>query len=595
MKIKHLLIAALATVALAACNKENGGNEEVLDGGTHYVAFQIAAPGSKAVEAGADFENAVHDVHFFFYKNGNYVTKGTVNGFTPTFEPVGGKDYSHRMTNAVVALKSDGPKPNQVLAVLNALNPSVFEGVNLDRALNLLQDDNADDGSKCSNYVVEHNGLLYFTMSNASYFSASKAVTATSITDVFDTESDALNNPVWMYVDRLAAKVETTIGTSTATVVVTANATNVNYEVTVKGWTLNGVNETGYIFKHINNAWMEDTYASFNEDWMRTLPGTFRSGWAEDPNYAVTATHDKSSYPVTNREYNQDKSPLVYGLSRALYKRAKLANLDNPAHNTVTMDMINKQYCYENTFNEVLAESFRNVGTHVLVFAQAKKEGEADYTDVYEYHKNYLNEADYLQRILDDSKGSGETKREFFIGANETAAAGNAITTANLKIEHAIMENNIIKKPTAGHCNFRVSAFIDETTIPSGSKLYVSRNGAALVEATADDKTIAFGENVYALANKLENGWMVYFVPIKHTNGYTEPGKVFEGNYGVVRNNWYKVETGAINTLGMGIWDPETGDNVQIVPDDKNDNWYLAAQIRINAWNVVTQTSPLEE
>ncbi len=64
-----------------------------------------------------------------------------------------------------------------------------------------------------------------------------------------------------------------------------------------------------------------------------------------------------------------------------------------------------------------------------------------------------------------------------------------------------------------------------------------------------------------------------------------------EGNYGVVRNNFYKVSIGTFKSLGHGIDDVDE----PIVPGERKKPYYLAAKINILSWQVATQTANLEE
>ena len=112
----------------------------------------------------------------------------------------------------------------------------------------------------------------------------------------------------------------------------------------------------------------------------------------------------------------------------------------------------------------------------------------------------------------------------------------------------------------------------------------------------ATDKEIAeaFLNGVVEPANMYRMGKMYYAIPIEHYGQATDttPEKnPLEGNYGVVRNNFYKVSIGTIKSLGHGIDDVDE----PIVPGDRKKPYYLAAKINILSWQVATQTQDLEE
>ena len=98
MKIKYLLIAALAGVALVGCNKEGGAD---VNGGkdtnNFYATFNIVAPASssdtKADDGGFAFgapeEAAVQNIRFIFYRNGSKVAISATDNFTLSGYTVG--------------------------------------------------------------------------------------------------------------------------------------------------------------------------------------------------------------------------------------------------------------------------------------------------------------------------------------------------------------------------------------------------------------------------------------------------------------------------------------------------------------------------
>ena len=88
MKFKYLLIAVLAGAALVGCNKEKGGandgTEEIKD--ARYMGFTISMPdattkaagttGLNTYQVGEAYENAIKTLHFFFYRDGAYISWG---------------------------------------------------------------------------------------------------------------------------------------------------------------------------------------------------------------------------------------------------------------------------------------------------------------------------------------------------------------------------------------------------------------------------------------------------------------------------------------------------------------------------------------
>ena len=112
--------------------------------------------------------------------------------------------------------------------------------------------------------------------------------------------------------------------------------------------------------------------------------------------------------------------------------------------------------------------------------------------------------------------------------------------------------------------------------------------------ATDRDLAKGFLGSVVEPANKYTEGRMYYAIPIEHFGSATTAGSnpdPLEGNYGVVRNNFYQVNIGTIKSLGHGIDDVTE----PIVPGDRKKPYYIAAKINILSWQLATQTADLEE
>ena len=113
--------------------------------------------------------------------------------------------------------------------------------------------------------------------------------------------------------------------------------------------------------------------------------------------------------------------------------------------------------------------------------------------------------------------------------------------------------------------------------------------------ADAAHVTQAFFKDIPDIANMYKDGKMWYAIPVEHlgTKKSTNPNQPLplEGNYGIVRNNYYKITLGELLSLGHGVFDPDE----PIVPGEKADKWYLGARVNVNAWNIVTQKSNLQE
>ncbi|MBQ9660026.1 MAG: Mfa1 fimbrilin C-terminal domain-containing protein [Bacteroidales bacterium] len=617
MKHNRLFIALLAMAALAAtaCTKTQNGTGPDLDPeklDNQYVSFRIASPESPATKAdysnGTAEESAVYNAWFFFYRNGNFVTRGQVNDLEDEtiWQQTAGGPVAANTKQAVVMLESNGVHPTEVVVLMNISKETADRFANhktLDAALAEMQDTDSKFGNPSNFGITGSDGKFYFTMANSSYYDTANGTP--SVVQAYPIPhnaicydpKDAMANPVNIYVERIVAKVN--VHTETVTL---AQDIAANYDVVIRGWSLNSVNKNSFLVKHIDAAWPQNPKYTWtgNEASVPTDPAYFRTAWGRDPWYS-TIEAPLDNYPVDNLDYHEDISPVHHYTQKNLWAKAITAtDPADPAFDAAAWRQ--KTYCFENTFDETLSHKAKNVGTHVLVFAQFKTKGAADYDQNYfRYNGTVLARTDYLNRILTDVK----TGYTFYVGAD--AAGSTAMAATDLEIVTARYENNgngrFINRAGTNPSDFKVSAFPKQDLIGgtgdyAGKKLFYSQdNGTTKAEATSAVIEDAFGNYVLGLADLYENGWMVYFVPIKHVVPQTDPDETYLGEYGVVRNHFYDITLGEIKGLGFGIFDPadpNTPDQ-RVVPDDTDEKWFLSASVNINAWHLVSQTSDLVE
>lgn len=82
------------------------------------------------------------------------------------------------------------------------------------------------------------------------------------------------------------------------------------------------------------------------------------------------------------------------------------------------------------------------------------------------------------------------------------------------------------------------------------------------------------------------DGKAYYYIPIRHLGAATTD----PAYYGVVRNHWYKVKVNSLKGFGTPVYDPDKT-IIPTIPDDSNT--YLAAQINVLQWRVVSQSVDL--
>ena len=290
------MIFAMCAFAFAFASCEQNGGSDLPKGELEqsYVAITLAAPdlGTRAADGfdeGTTEERAVKSAYVFFYKDGtpfqvngvtgntNYLSisldsLGGVNGTDPS--PEGITNISDVKNRVLVLNNYKGVYPNQVVAVLNYTPKSGDENLTI-----------ADLQKKIVTLGNTANG---FVMSNSVYADATGELIAAPLTsaNIATTASAAKNNPVKIYVERIAAKVSVT---AAGDVNVDDDANTVDHMYTldntfingvggqqvyakVLGWELSNYN-TSSLLKDVDPSW---TTASLGFDWL----GDFRSFWA---------------------------------------------------------------------------------------------------------------------------------------------------------------------------------------------------------------------------------------------------------------------------------------------------------------------------
>lgn len=726
MKIKLFLIAALAGVALVGCNREPG-LEDVKDGKKSYMGFTITTPATKAENTGPvgnfqkaeDFENAVHTIHFFFYKDGAYVSwgYGEVASDFAGREKTGDAEKNIEKIlhdgsgSGVVVMESTMTMPNQVLCVINSRNPNFYRNKPLDNVLASLQTGSAESltgnaveavralGKSEIDFWYEDGGNPYFVMLTAPMKGVDKNgkdeikyVTDIPEGAIKETREAAKANPVEVYVERMAARLEITNLASIVDAdgfVVAANLGNdmlnagvPEYDIKPIAWSVTAVNQKGNVLKKADLTWWNgtaDQKAPFAGGWLES--GTkvtnvlytgsdpdkqtmfTRINWTIDPNYNDPAVTNRNHYPHSARELFDTAEPneLRY------YSANEIAdNYDSGAADNADKKDVRQRYALENTFGQLGQNDPRIPGTMILLTAQAKKHGPATdpFVDLYAYLGQIYNFAEYADHVVstldangftfylkddmteklsdfnfvDDTKPNYKDPTTLFevkkatkyinmFSNNEASYKDLTSTTSSVDPTKKMPElyNNWVIElegtiqpsaydggyPTTGFPPIPVFAADEASGYADGYVTLVPKSGVTLYledpahvtdpsvtpackVATDAQKAQAFLGSVIEPANRYKEGLMYYAIPIEHFGkAYTgtDPKVLLDGNYGVVRNNLYKVEINKINTLGHGIDDPDE----PIVPGDRKKTLYIAAKINILSWQIVSQRADLAE
>lgn len=403
------------------------------------------------------------------------------------------------------------------------------------------------------------SNAVIISKSGSADFSSEKATTLTDVTNkIYKTESEATTHSAAdIYVERLAAKVTLAkaTGTSTNTVSV-GTATAKTFSYSLEGWRLANVNTSSYLTRQYDNTW--NSYMSNAADFTTTSH----------------VDYDNNSYRFAGI------SAIATGKGYRTYW-GKDANYDSEASfsdGTNEPNLLGDEstYCYENTFN--VAHQNVKETTCAIVKMKITPNGYSDGTFF----------------TIDDNKGVvypiAEVKKE--IGKRFLAEIGATNVKANYY------------PGTTATINVKDVEFADAAGVVTITKMTLT-DGAHDKDVTAADLA-TFKPTIKV--NEFKDGFAYYTILIKHfgdeltpwnpstkaTESYpgTDNEKNWLGRYGVLRNNWYKLEVTGVAAIGAST-PGELDVNNDNTPDD-NLKRYISCKINALSWAVRKQGTILQ-
>lgn len=540
--MKRFLIVALAALGFVACNDNH--LDDVNNGGftgeveTSYIAINLNAADNTRAEGdpyqeGLDAERAVKSAYFFFFDpegnafpvTGSPATGpgGTVNWISANLTDNNTAETSTNVSDikkAVLVLSTyKGTYPAQIVAVLNWA--PVNEAYDLDDLYAATNIQGADSG---------------FVMSNAVYSDGTNAVVGTPITaaDIHKSEDKALEKPVTIHVERIAAKVTVTAnGVADNRFKVKKSAT-INGEVTdvyvqVTGWELHNDFTQSKLLKDIDPTWDANVLGfTWNDS------PYYRCYWAESLAIGDIGTND---FPIT------------FGLELG------------SAANVTAGTYVDKTYTYVGENTNYVVNNTDNCTKVIIKAKLQQKDSEGNYVDLpmTRWYTTYYADLDDLLTAV-----ANTIKYQYYWYADNKY---NYITPDDLTV---VKDGNWVK--------FALS------TVGEGKNWYV--NAAGGYEAKDKDK---INESLAKIEKAVyyEKGETLYSVDIKHLgNGTANAHKL--GDYGVVRNHIYNVILNSFGGFGSPVYVPEDG-ILEYPEDPTSTGEYVSAEVRILSWRLVSQ------
>ena len=584
MKKSLLFSAVLAGLMLGSCSSSDdiaGTSEKFSADGKGYINVTLNLPtqpqstsraANDKFEHGVADEYKVNDATLILFAGADEATANFKAAYTlrgwkteAQTEQISTKLTKVQQINAIAAGSSDKIYAFVVLNHNNALRVTAANGLQVGASTTDFTGTFETLSKEVMNPTLTKGNLMMsnaviVSMPGSADFSSVNATTLTNVTDnIYATESEATTHSAAdIYVERLAAKVTlaNATGTSPNTVSV-GTATAKTFHYSLEGWRLANVNTSSYLTRQYDNTW---------------------NGYLSDGTDFTTASHvdyDNNSFRFAGtKDIETGKGFRTYW--------GKDANYDSEASfsdGTNEPNLLGDEstYCYENTF-DVAHQNVKET-TCAIVKMKITPDGYSDGTFF----------------TIDDNKGVvypiAEVKKE--IGQRFLAEMGASIGTTYYPA-------------TTGTIKVSDVQFDDKAGVVEIKKITLT--DGATPKDVSDADLAAFKALKAIKVNEFKDGYAYYTILIKHfgdeltpwnpatktTESY--PGSDSEqnwlGRYGVLRNNWYKLEVTGVAAIGAST-PGELNVNNDNTPDD-NLKRYISCKINALSWAVRKQGTILQ-
>lgn len=549
MKKKLFFLPFLAALTFTGCSNDDdpaaGGNENKADD-YGYVAVNIVQPksiGTRAAdtgfEYGSDDENKAESGLFFIFRADGtiYSMDNNPQSIALTTDKI--EDNANnsvtpqveKIYNAVLVIDGAATAPTAGLQIVCVLNAPADLA---NSSVNSLSDLEA----KIADYSAHTSGT--FIMSNSVYKDSDKKILGATVEteNISKSASVALENPVDIYVERVVAKIRAKGTDAFENQGANPAIDGVEKNLTIKltGIEIANIAQTSYLVKNIEDI---------SYDWAWDVANK-RSYWETVP---ASLTYGNKSYNTIVNDSPKDGEGNTFDITKV---------------NTT-------DYIQPNTSTQKTA---------VLVTAELL-DGTSPCDFVY-LRGGYFTPDNALALIAQYAANNGYYKKTS--AENVTPVTYSQLATTDFEWKNKLDEG---AKQYTWLERYEVVAQVKSDV----SNLY-KKNGDAYAPATANDinTLLAGSESSHPyVAQYYKDGKCYYFVNIDQSSIASAAAHTYDG---VVRNHIYDLTLNSIKGIGTPVFDP---DDV-IIPErpDVENLYYLAAQINVLAWKVVSQTVNFE-
>lgn len=581
------VLATALMMTVVSCSSSDditGGNGSGnAEGTTSYIAINLNsvgnAPTSRAYNQGEGTyddgekkENNITKVRFYFYNaDGTSYTLQSAgeNGEKPSKNYIdyqvklGGENHDNTVsgtTSAVLVLNGESNvAPAAMLTVVNPdVNTEKLDGATANRWSTMRTE------MKGKKFNDPTNG---FMMSNSTYEDGGKDLCTTQLTGkTFSSAADAKKSPVDVFVERVNAKVKTTVGDANFVKVTTdVELGGVNFKGKYKtkdpvgklatiqpdgttketdvyayidAWGLGDEDGQAMLYKQIDVQNWTDATLGFSAINPWSVAAYHRCFWGKSVAFGGTPSNSPVNHPY--KEIKAELGTALYTLPNTPTSYNEGVFTD-PMKSYLTKIMVAARLAYTDGGKVLPAEICTYKGQKFLGKDNVKK---VIARELRTYYKK--------------NTGAGESYTQ--IEASDIDFSSKV--TSGLKLQ-----------------NYQVVA-----DLRSGlTELYLKKGGNF---ETVDVAKVR-AEMQQAPVDISNGGRTYYYTPIKHLGKENYPAE-----YGVVRNHSYQVEISSIKGFGTPVYNPDTEITPVLPSDDKT---YLAAKISVLSWRVVSDKVNLDK
>ena len=598
--MKKLFYSALIAAALTGCSNETEVVEPVVDpqpevqpGGEGYVGFSIQLPTVPGTRANDVFDDGtpvpdeykLNNATMFIFKGTDEASATFVDAYlmnVNTFNTVG-TPTDQCTTEGIVSSKITKPETT------TGENIYAYVMINSNSMINLADKTIGGtsyasmtfaDFSKIvlnqlgdlTNGLVMTNAPVANKVGGASDPGAAGATISTltklEATKIFATQAAAEANPAGeVYMERAAAKVTVALDPSMAATPGISADPNVKFDKATIKWTLSNVNEKCYNTRQMKSDWLSfHAYGDGSDPNIEGIPNTatryrfvsgaaihdqvYRTYWGEDVNYNTDVTF---SAPLT---INETPGNSVYTFENTFDVDHQIVKNSTGIAVSATFNG-SKSFYIANTYgaNKILQEP--------------------------EYPGSEERIQDYIMKYLCNNYTQFKAWYDVTGDANRITVTMDNTDPTNAKVATVTKVSGAADLP-AGFGESEIIAALNSINFQyyAGGVAYYN----VLIKHFGD------AETPWNRVNHTVNSITGVYKTIGSTSLSDDlTNNNYLGRYGVVRNNWYKIQITGIRQLGSPtISGPIGGGD----PDDNVDN-YLSVKIHITPWAVRNQSVEL--